>query len=362
MAHKNTIAPVTLHDTDTSTPDSALIEGIITDGNRGQYWVDTPTGVVICTLRGRLRKNLLYAESTNLRHKVRRTNLAARDPVSVGDRVRIRPLDDGKGLIEEVLPRAGAFTREDAGMGTVTSVAGIDQLLLVFAAREPEPHLGLLDRFLALAEASDLPALICLNKVDLGLSAALAERLEVYRGLGYPLARASAATGEGLAELRALLGGQTSALLGPSGVGKSSLLNALQPGLGLQVSAVSHSTGKGRHTTTGTRLVPLEGPRGGYLADTAGIRALSLGRAAMGRLDWCFREFRPYLGACFHGDCTHRSEPGCAVTAAVAARLIDAARYHSYSRLYADGAATGGRDWKDLVSSTAVVGDGEFRL
>jgi ribosome biogenesis GTPase len=364
LTRKHSALPQVAAEDDESTPNTAaLIEGLIMDGNRGQYRVHTEQGVLLCGLRGRLRKQLVYAISPNLRHKVRRTNQAARDPVAVGDRVRVLPLDRGKGLIEEVLPReAGAFTRADPRMGNLTSVAGIDQMVVVFAVSEPVPHLGLLDRFLVLAEARELPAVICLNKVDLGLDETLAARLDLYRSLGYRVVAASAASGVGLDELRGLLGGHTSALLGPSGVGKSSLLNALQPGLGLLVGEISQSTGKGRHTTTGTQLFPLQGPQGGYLADTAGIRALALGSAAAGQLDWCFREFRPYLGSCFHDDCTHRGEPRCAVREAVFSDSLDRQRYDSYVHLYADGAATEGKVWKDLVSSRSVVGEGEFRL
>ena len=351
-----------------AAPAAPLLEGTVTDGSRGQYRVDTPEGELLCGLRGRLRKQLLYARTSHLpgsglRHKVRRTNLKARDPLAVGDRVRVLPLGGGKGMIQEILPRSGgAFARDDPGVGQLTTVAGVDQLVAVFAAREPVPHLGLLDRLLVLAEAQRLDALVCLNKVDLGVGPALAARLDVYRALGYPVVLASAATGAGLDDLRTRFAGRTSALLGPSGVGKTSLLNALEPGLGLRVNEVSRATGKGRHTTSGTRLVPLAWPAGGAIADTAGIRALALGSAAAGRLDWCFREFRPYLGGCFHADCSHRGEPGCAIREAAEAGDLDRPRYDSYCRLYAEGAAAGGRAWKDLVESRSVVGEGEFRL
>jgi ribosome biogenesis GTPase len=361
--HITTKEPYTVASANDSAPATPLVAGMIVDGNRGRYWVDTPDGVLLCTLRGRLRKQLLYARSPNLRHTVRRANVQARDPVAVGDRVRVLPLGGGKGIVEEIVARdSGTFTREDALIGQVTTVAGIDQLVAVLAAREPVPHLGLLDRVLVLAEVQQLHGVICLNKVDLGVGPALAARLEVYRALGYPVVLTSATSGAGLADLRQALAGRTSAFVGPSGAGKSSLLNALEPGLAQRVSAISQATGKGRHTTSGTRLVQLAGPEGGYLADTAGIRALALGGAAAGHLDWCFREFRPYLGRCFHADCRHRHEPGCAVQAAVTAGQLDRERYASYCRLDAEGAAEAGRAWKDLVSSRSLSADGEFRL
>jgi ribosome biogenesis GTPase / thiamine phosphate phosphatase len=353
---------------------------LVIEGARGVYKIDTSNGVLLCELRGKLRKNLVYAASshlkgTTLRHKARRANLIAKDPVAVGDRVRVQPMGAGRGMIEEILPReAGALTREDAGVeshsgtGNVTTVAGIDQVVVVFAARDPEPHLRLLDRMLVLAEAKEISAVICLNKVDLGVSPAVMERLDVYRGLGYPVVLASADTGEGVQALRRLLGGHTTALIGPSGVGKSSLLNAVEPQLGLRVSQVSRSTHKGRHTTTGTRVVPLTPLPGedeasvGFVADTAGIRALALGGAAAGQLDWCFRELRPYLGECFHADCGHVHEPGCAVRTAAERGEIDAERYDSYRRLWEQGAGNAGRAWRDLVSTKSLVGEGEFRL
>ena len=277
------------------------MDGAVVDGAHGQYRVETAGGALLCTLRGRLRKQLIHPISHNVAQKARRANIKARDPIAVGDRVRVLPTGGGAGVIEEIAERAGAaFVREDSangGKGRITSVAGIDQMVAVFSARDPAPHLGMLDRVLALAESQGVAAVVCLNKTDLGLDPALAARLDLYRRLGYPVVLTSVASGEGLEALRGRLAGHTSALLGPSGVGKSSLLNALEPGLAQRVSAVSQSTHKGRHTTTGTRLIPLGGPAGGAIADTAGIRTLGLGVAGSRGLDACFPEFRPYLGA-----------------------------------------------------------------
>jgi ribosome biogenesis GTPase len=319
--------------------ETGLLEGLIVEGNRGMYRVETSAGALVCTIRGRLRKQLVYATSasTGARKSVRDVKVKTHDPVAVGDRVRVLPSGGDTGVIEEIVERAGgAFSRRDPGkgQGRLTSIAGLDQIVATFAAREPTPHLRVLDRLLVLAEAQEIAATICIGKTDLGVEPWLAERLDVYRALGYPVLTISAHTGEGVDALREHLAGRTSALLGPSGVGKSSLLNALQPDLGLQVSGVSTSTGKGRHTTTGTRLFPLDGPAGGYIADTAGFRALALDGNAFDRLDWCFREFRPVLTACaWPSDCTHLHEPGCAVREAVWSGAIDRERYDSYRRL-----------------------------
>ncbi len=322
---------------------TTLIEGLIVDGSRGQYRVETAQGAYLCTIRGRLRKQLAYPTSATAHRRVQDVKVIEKDPVAVGDRVRILPTGSATsatGVIEEIVARAGgAFTRDDPddGGGALTTVAGLDQMVMVFAARDPEPHLRLLDRLLVLAEAQEMAAAIWLNKVDLGVTPALTAELDVYRRIGYPVVLASASEGSGVDELRALLAGRVSAFVGPSGVGKSSLLNAIQPELGQRVSNVSSATHKGRHTTTGTRLFPLGGPDGGYIADTAGIRALALVGGSRRNLDWCFREFRPYLGACRLSDCTHLHEPNCAVRAAVRSGAIDTGRYDSYHRLATDG-------------------------
>lgn len=316
-----------------------LVEGLIIDGSRGLYRVQTPAGDLLCTIRGRLRKELSYAESANARRSVRRVAVKPHDPVAVGDRVRALPTGGDTGVIEEVVARAGgAFSRRDpdpkaGAKGTLTTVAGLDQLVAVFATREPEPHLGLLDRLLVTAEAQGIAALICFTKLDQGMGDWLTERLRVYERLGYPVLLTSVTTGEGIDALRERLAGKVSAFVGKSGVGKTSLLNALAPGLGQRVSEVSATTGKGRHTTTSTRLFPLDGPEGGYIADTAGIRALGLDGDATSALDHYFREFRPYLGHCAHRGCQHDREPDCAIRAAVASGAIDRLRYESYLRL-----------------------------
>lgn len=342
-----------------ATNTSAVIEGLITEGSRGRYRVEGASGALWCVVRGRLRKELTYAESASARHTARTVKVNQHDPVAIGDRVLARATSAGEGVIERVITRAGAaLTRQDPdrGQGRLTAVAGIDQVVIVFAAREPAPHPRLADRALALAESQGALAALCVNKADQGIEPWLRERLAVYAGLGYAVVITSATTGAGVDELRALLAGRVSALMGPSGVGKSSLLNALEPGLALRVSAISDSTGKGRHTTTGARMIALSGAAGGWLADTAGIRALALDAGALADLPWLFREFRPLVDGCAFADCQHLSEPGCAVIAAARSGAIDAARYESYRRLAGADAANWDDldDWDDDTDETSI--------
>ena len=326
---------------------SALTDGLIVDGSRGLYMVETAVGVLRCVIRGKLRKDLEYGSHGGAGRQVKRVNIRQHDPVAIGDRVRVLATGGDTGVIEEIIARAGgAFTRRDPNAGAgdlaLTTIAGLDQLIAVFAAREPAPHLRLLDRLLVLAESQEIAALICLNKMDQQPEDWLLERIGVYRAIGYPVVMTSAQTGDGIAELRGQLAGRVSAFVGPSGVGKSSLLNAVQPGLALRVSAIGETTHKGRHTTTGSRLVALDSGDGGYIADTAGIRALGLGARSLRQLDSCFREFAPYLGRCRLSDCTHLHEPDCAVRAAVADGALDRERYESYGKLFAEGGAASG--------------------
>ncbi len=331
--------PSTTSTGNTSNSASPLLEGLITNGSRGRYQVETASGAFWCVLRGRLRKELIYPESASARRAAHRVTVREGDPVAIGDRVWLLPTGAGEGVIERIAPRVGAaLARQDPNPGRaakrpLTSVSGLDQLVIVFAAREPAPHPRLADRFIALAEAQSAAVILCVNKADQGIEPWLDARLQIYTRLGYHVLRTSAATGNGVEALRGLLAGRVSAFAGPSGVGKSSLLNALEPELALRVSAISASTGKGRHTTSGAQLIPLAGPGGGWIADTAGIRALALNPATLDNLPETFREFRPYLGACAFSDCRHLAEPGCAIHAALRAGAIDFVRYDSYHRL-----------------------------
>lgn len=298
------------------------LPGLIIKAQSGFFTVRTETGDFICQLRGRLKQQKLH------------TDLAA-----VGDHVEVSLLPEGTGMIETVQPRTRALTRRAPNGRTSARatdreqviVANPDQVVFVFACANPAPHLRMLDRFLVLAEVAQLPVIICANKCDLVTPEAATAAFGLYPALGYPVCYTAANTGQGCVELRALLHNRISVLSGPSGVGKSSLLNALEPGLGLRAKAVSQATTKGRHTTVHPELLALS--TGGYVADTPGLRSLGLWDIEPTELDGYFVEIRPLVADCAFNDCTHLNEPGCAVRQAVAAGQIAPSRYDSYCRL-----------------------------
>jgi ribosome biogenesis GTPase len=253
----------------------------------------------------------------------------------VGDRVRTVEQEEGGWTIEAVADRASELARRAPGGGRRRAkvlVANVDQIVAVFAVTHPAPRLRMLDRFLVLADASGVDAVIVANKVDLARGDEGAV-FEPYEAIGYPVIHTSAADGTGVPELRTALCGHISAMAGPSGVGKSSLLNALQPGLSLRTGEVSETVRKGRHTTVSSRLIPLR--CGGYVADTPGLRELGLWDVASDELDLHFPELLPHLDLCRFGrSCTHTHEPGCAVREAVERGDVSAARYASYVALH----------------------------
>ncbi len=254
------------------------------------------------------------------------------DKLAVGDEVILEDAG-GTWAIAEILPRRSVLARRSpsGAYGERIVAANVDQVIVVFAAANPEPHLRMLDRFLVIAEANELQAHIVINKIDLVDPVAARARFAEYPLAGYPVHFTSIVTRVGLDELAAELKGRTSALSGPSGVGKSSLLNALYPGLNLRVGAISQSVNKGRHTTVGALLHPL--PDGGYVADTPGLREVGIWGLSADALDRCFPEFVTHLGHCRFADCHHVVEPDCAVRAAIAAGELSANRYDSYVRL-----------------------------
>ena len=301
----------------------SAMSGIVIEGTGGVWQVRTPDGQQMpAALAGRLKQE-------------------ERDFVklAVGDHVTVEPEERGQGWrITAIAPRKGVLARREPGgrYGERVLAANVDQVCVVFAVANPEPHVRMIDRFLVVCEANDLEPHVVLNKVDLVDAAAVDALAAPYERAGYPVHRTSVKRGIGLEELRAVLHGKVTAVAGPSGVGKSSLLNALHPGVALRIGEISQSVNKGRHTTVGAKLIPLPDGDEGYLVDTPGLREIAMWGLPSESLDQCFREFRPYLGECRFQDCDHDVEPQCAVQAAVTAGSIDRGRYESYLKLYAE--------------------------
>jgi ribosome biogenesis GTPase len=295
-------------------------------------------GVVLWTMNEWYAVDIDGAEwRCRLRGVLRKEGRAATLPV-IGDRVEVRPTREGEGLIERIEPRRSAFSRKAAGAKgswrEQVLAANIDLLLVVFAAAVPDPHLRAVDRFLVVAEASELPVELIVNKIDLTGEPAARAMFGVYERAGYTVRYVSARDHAGLDDLRDLLAGKLTLVAGPSGVGKSSLINAVVPGLDIRTAEVSAALRKGRHTTVVGALHPL--PWGGYVADTPGLRELAPWNLPSDEVADCFPEMRPYQDDCRWQPCLHRNEQDCAVRAAVGQGDIEPSRYDSYVRLVED--------------------------
>jgi ribosome biogenesis GTPase len=273
------------------------------------------------------------------------------DRVVIGDRVELKESPDGSATIERVFERHSQVVRTGPGGRKPKVVAAnVHRLVVVAAAARPEPRQILLDRLLVIGEANGLDLALVMNKIDLvavtagsvdeeaggrsaeGVVPAEHRRLAtLYREIGYRVLETSAVTGEGVPELADLLASGTSALVGPSGVGKSTLLNAIQPDLGLKTGELSHRKGRGRHTTVSARLIPLE--CGGLVADTPGFSDVGIWGVGQRDLEGCFPEFHPWRGECQFRGCTHLHEPNCGVQAALHRGVIQEGRFESYRSL-----------------------------
>lgn len=306
-------------------------QGRVIRARTGFYDVQHGDIVLRCTLRGTLKR----------RHRSATGRRLYADPVAVGDQVIFTQLDAEEGVVEDILPRETKFSRQYAGKhGDIEQVivANAHQIVAVVSTLMPPLNFRTLDRFLILAEAGDMEAVICVNKMDL-VDATQRDELTTtftnYERLGYQILYTSIHIPESLDTLQHILRDKFSVIIGASGVGKSSLLNALQPDLGLRTGEVGIRTQKGRHTTTLVELFSLD--CGGEVADTPGIREVGLWGVDTENLEHYFPEMEPHLGQCKYSDCAHVAEPDCAIQNAVEAGEIHAERYRSYVVLRTEG-------------------------
>ncbi len=311
--------------------------GVITKKMNNAFEVSIDNTIIQCRLAGGLKGN----QTKRARKQDFAGSLAA---VTVGDEVRVRLISSREGLITALLPRRSGFGRREALSmpdrypHEQVIAANVDQILAIFSVAQPEPHWNLLDRYLVASEDAGLPAVICMTKLDLldqqteDFQQEIIHILDDFRRIGYPVIFTSARTGKGLKDLQTILEGRVSLVIGKSGVGKSSLLNALLIGKQLRVGDVNPITCKGRHTTTHLEMIQIEG--GGAIIDTPGMREFGLWDIPADELATNFPEMRGFLGKCKFGlDCAHDEEPGCAVRRAVMDGLIHPRRYRSYLRL-----------------------------
>ena len=271
-----------------------------------------------CEIRGRLKAGCRKTSS----------------PVVAGDWVDIVPTAERTGVIEAVHPRSSKFSRGASGARPFEQIlfVNMEQLVVVVAACQPRPRRGFIDRAIVMAIKGNLQPVICINKVDLVSKEALDTLTEPYEALGCPIYRTSAVQGDGMDEFKEGLINRSTAVVGQSGVGKSSLLNGIEQGLGLKTKEIMKHHDRGRHTTTSVHLFKLQ--QGGYVADTPGVKELRLWGVKPAELAAYYPELEPLLGQCQFGDCSHLHEPGCAVRTAVAAGCVAPARYEGYRRIF----------------------------
>lgn len=284
-----------------------IMQGKIIKGIAGFYYVDVvESGLYECKAKGIFRKEKMK-------------------PL-VGDKVEIEILDEEEktGNIVQILPRMNELIRP--------AVANIDQALVVFAVTEPKPHFNLLDRFLIMMESKEIPVVLCFNKSDIAAEQEVDELREIYGVCGYPLIVASALNEENIEPVREILRGKTTAIAGPSGVGKSTLINLLQSEVRMETGEISKKIARGKHTTRHSELIRIDADS--YIMDTPGFSSLYVNTYEKEELKYYFREFAPFEGRCRFNGCDHVHEPGCAVKDAVENEKIHRVRYEDYLEMY----------------------------
>ncbi|CQR74569.1 Putative ribosome biogenesis GTPase RsgA [Sporomusa ovata DSM 2662] len=283
-----------------------MLNGIVVKAYNSYYYIQSGSKIVTCHLRGRFKRG--------------------RFSLIVGDEVAYTLTGPEKGIIEEILPRRSLLKRP--------MVANVDQVVLTFAAVNPDISSSLVDRFLVIAEFSELEIILCINKIDLADTEVLAELVERYQRIGYKVLSIAAKLGTGIEQLYAQLHNKISVFAGPSGAGKSTILNAIQPGLGLTTGEVSQKIGRGKHTTRFAELLPFEG--GGFVVDTPGFSFTEFKDMEETHLMDYFPEISPLASKCKFNTCIHYKEPQCAVKQAVAEGFIHADRYQSYLEILSE--------------------------
>ncbi len=268
-----------------------------------------------------------------LRRVLKSLMLEQRNVIAVGDCVEFTPIEPDEGVIERIGRRYGMLFRYYRHKEHLI-VTNVDQILIVSSVAEPELRIHLIDRYIVSALIGQLKPIIIFNKADLPHNEPIDEYKRIYNEIGYPVIRTSVVTGEGIEELRSIMKDKKTALAGVSGVGKSSLINAVQPDLNLSTRPVNRATRRGVHTTTTVQLLKLN--FGGYVVDTPGIRQFALARIKREELDEYFEDFMPFLGQCKFPDCVHIHEAGCAVKNALESGKIAPHRYESYLKIYED--------------------------
>jgi ribosome biogenesis GTPase / thiamine phosphate phosphatase len=317
-----------------------LDTGIVYKKSTGTYHVSVNGQTIVCSISSLLRRELHYpmhmeSKPKYLQHVWEVEDIHAVDPVAVGDRVVFTDADDGTGMITEVMPRTNKLTRRTPGPKPLEQVivANVDQVIPVIAAAQPKPKWGMMDRYLASAAACEIPAVICITKLD-AIKGKRGERevievIEDYQRIGYRVIVTSAADGMGIEDVKSALHERVSVFIGMSGVGKTTLLNAVQPGLGLRVSEINLNIDKGRHTTTHLQMFPLDS--GGGVVDTPGMKVFGFWDVEAEDVALLFAEMAQYVGQCRFGlNCRHDHEPACAIKEAVEAGDISQRRYESY--------------------------------